>query len=161
MEVVWCHFWGKSREHAFNGVFVFNNCCLQRYTSLTSMLCMTSICKESKRVCATLHHTTCSSSHIKVWLNNLKTPDCSYWPTIQPQHQKNVAGLSNWSFQVSAVIECNRRDINKICVGLGVRGCSMNREILHCHITAWWGRKDKWLRSLNAGLCFVSLCRLQ
>lgn len=47
------------------------------------------------------------------------------------------------SFKVSAAIEGNHSDINKAALGREVCRRSMNREILHCHVAARWGRKEK------------------
>lgn len=47
------------------------------------------------------------------------------------------------SFKVSAAIEGNHSDINKAALGREVCRRSMNRENLHCHVAARWGRKEK------------------
>lgn len=40
-------------------------------------------------------------------------------------------------------VEGNHRDINKSTLGREVCRRSMNREILHCHVAAWWGRMEE------------------
>lgn len=58
--------------------------------------------------------------------------------------QKSTLGANNDRAPVElifAVIKCNHKDINKTVLALEVRRCSLNHEILHCHITAQWGRK--------------------
>lgn len=60
-----------------------------------------------------------------------------------PTEPHGVRPPTMQSFKVSAAIEGNRRDINKDALGHEVCRRSMNREILHCHVAARWGRKEK------------------